>query len=58
MFGILATIIEAKPVRYLLAFLLGATVGTAGGHQILAGIASGLAQLFGIHNIHSPSVHL
>lgn len=57
MLGIFSSLIDRPTVRYLIAFLLGATVGTAGGHSVLAGIVHGFEQLFGINNIHLPSVH-
>lgn len=57
MFGIFANLIERPTIRYLLAFLLGATLGASGGHAILAGILHGFSQLFGLNGIHTPSIH-
>jgi hypothetical protein len=56
MAGLLSGLIERPTVRYLIAFLLGASVGVTGGHAILSGMIHGFEQLFGLNSIHVPKV--
>lgn len=56
MFGIIKYIFDSRTFRYLLVFLLGATLGTAGGHALLTEMWHGFATLFGIHPLSKPTI--